>query len=64
MSAIRLAFAAAALLALAAPVALATEAFPNATRAQAPTFEEDTHLANAVGSPLRCAARVSISRAR
>lgn len=55
MSAIRFAFIAAALLAVAAPVAIASEAFPNATRAAAPTFEEDANLANAVGSPLRSA---------
>ncbi|MBX7248331.1 MAG: methyltransferase domain-containing protein [Caulobacteraceae bacterium] len=42
-----------ALLALAAPMASATALFPNATRAGAPSFEEDTQLANAVGSPLR-----------
>jgi predicted methyltransferase len=48
-----------AVLALAAPAAWATELFPNATRAGAPSFEEDTALANAVGSPLRSEAHTA-----
>lgn len=55
MKAARLALACAAAISLAAPSAWATDLFPNAIRAGAPTFEEDTQLSNAVGSPLRSA---------